>query len=107
MSTLIKELQAAKAIDANVTEDNLIVELDDGRAISIPLMWYPRLWHGTMAERQNWRMIGKGRGIHWPDLDEDISIEGLILGRRSGESQRSLSRWLEQRSQLSKSHKGS
>ena len=97
MSTLVNELQAVKAIEVNVTEDNLVVELDDGRILSIPLTWYPRLWHGTTAERQNWRMIGDGMGIHWPDLDEDISIEGLILGRRSGESQRSLNRWLEQR----------
>ena len=100
MSTLVNELQAVKAIEVNVTEDNLVVELDDGRILSIPLTWYPRLWHGTMAERQNWRMIGDGMGIHWPDLDEDISIEGLILGRRSGESQRSLNRWLEQRGKL-------
>ena len=100
MSILVHELQAVKDIEVNVTEDNLIVELDDGRTISIPLTWYPRLWHGTMTERQNWRMIGDGRGIHWPGLDEDISIEGLILGRRSGESQRSLNRWLEQRGKL-------
>ena len=99
MNTLVNELQAVKAIEVNVTEDDLVVELDDGRTISIPLTWYPRLWHGTMAERQNWRMIGDGMGIHWPDLDEDISVEGLILGRRSGESQRSLNRWLEQRGQ--------
>ena len=97
MNTLVNELQLVKAIEVSVTEDNLVVELEDGRILSIPLTWYPRLWHGTTAERQNWRMIGDGMGIHWPDLDEDISIEGLILGRRSGESQRSLNRWLEQR----------
>ena len=104
MSTLVHELRAVKALDVNVTEDNLIVELDDGRTLSIPLTWYPRLWHGTMAERQNWRMIGDGVGIHWPDLDEDISIEGLILGRRSGESQRSLNRWLERRGKSEQGH---
>ena len=97
MNTLVNELQLVKAIEVSVTEDNLVVELEDGRILSIPLTWYPRLWHGTTAERQNWRMIGDGMGIHWPDLDEDVSIEGLILGRRSGESQRSLNRWLEQR----------
>jgi len=107
MSTLVNELQAVKAIEVNVTEDNLVVELDDGRILSIPLTWYPRLWHGTMVERQNWRMIGDGMGIHWPELDEDISIEGLILGRRSGESQRSLNRWLEQRGKLSQGEKES
>ena len=100
MSILANELQTVKALEVNVTEDNLTVELDDGRSISVPLTWYPRLWHGTPTERQNWRMIGDGVGIHWPDLDEDISIEGLILGRRSGESQRSLNRWLEQRVKL-------
>lgn len=107
MSTLVKDLQAVKAIEVKVTEDNLVVELDDGRTLSIPLTWYPRLWHGTMAERQNWRLIGDGMGVHWPDLDEDISIEGLILGRRSGESQRSLNRWLEQRGKLSRGDKTS
>ena len=100
MNISVNELQAVKAVDVNVSEDNLVVELDDGRILSIPLTWYPRLWHGTPAERQNLRMIGDGRGIHWPALDEDISIEGLILGRRSGESQRSLNRWLEQRRKL-------
>ena len=100
MSILANELQTVKALEVNVTEDNLTVELDDGRSISVPLTWYPRLWHGTPTERQNWRMIGDGVGIHWPDLDEDISIEGLILGRRSGESQRSLNQWLEQRGRL-------
>jgi hypothetical protein len=106
MNILVHELQAVKAIEINVTEDNLIVTLEDGRTISIPLTWYPRLWHGTLAERQNWRMIGEGLGIHWPELDEDISIEGLILGRRSGESQRSLNRWLEQRGKSGQSDKG-
>jgi hypothetical protein len=100
MSILVNELQAVRALEVNITEDNLVVELEDGRILSIPLTWYPRLWHGTMEERQNWRMIGDGMGIHWPELDEDISIEGLILGRRSGESQRSLNRWLEQRGKL-------
>jgi hypothetical protein len=107
MNTLVNELQLVKAIEVSITEDNLVVELEDGRILSIPLTWYPRLWHGKMAERQNWRMIGDGMGIHWPDLDEDISIEGLILGRRSGESQRSLNRWLEQRGKLSQSEKES
>jgi len=81
----------------DVTDDTLSVDLDDGRTISVPLAWYPRLWHGKPDERQNWRLIGDGAGIRWPDLDEDISINGLLLGKRSGESQRSLSRWLERR----------
>ena len=78
-----------------VTEDTLSVELADGRTISAPLAWYPRLVHATQAERDNWELIGDGQGIHWPDLDEDLSVEGLLAGRPSGESQRSFKRWLE------------
>jgi len=80
-----------------VSDDNLTVELADGRTLSVPLAWFPRLWHATAAERGHWRLIGAGEGIHWPDLDEDISIESLLLGRSSGESQASLKRWLEGR----------
>jgi hypothetical protein len=91
------EIQITQAQNVSVTHDELIVTLSDGRTISAPLAWYPRLWHGTMAERNNWRLIGKGEGIHWEDLDEDISVEGLLLGRPSSESQRSLAEWLEER----------
>jgi hypothetical protein len=80
-----------------VTEDALSVSLTDGRTLSVPLTWYPRLWHGTAEERSHWGLIGDGRGIHWPDLDEDISVEGLLEGRPSGESQHSLKKWLERR----------
>ena len=79
----------------SVTEDTLTVELSDGRTISVPLAWYPRLVHASQEERDNWELIGDGQGVHWPDLDEDISIAGLIAGRPSGESQRSFKRWLE------------
>jgi hypothetical protein len=75
----------------------LIVELVDGRTISVPVAWYPRLAHGSASERNHWRLIGAGEGIHWPDLDEDISVEGLLAGRQSGESQASLRRWLQTR----------
>ncbi len=78
--------------------DALTVDLADGRTISAPLAWYPRLLHGSVTERRNWRLIGEGEGIHWPDLDEDISVENLILGQPSGESQRSFKEWLETRS---------
>jgi hypothetical protein len=74
-----------------------VVDLVDGRTISVPLTWYPRLAQGTPEERVDWRFIGEGEGIHWPELDEDISIEGLLAGRRSGETQASLRRWLERR----------
>ena len=81
-----------------VTESELSVALKDGRSISVPLAWFPRLLHGTAEERQNWELLGDGEGIHWPDLDEDISVEGLLLGLPSRESQRSLGQWLAKRS---------
>src|SRR5689334_3876731 len=94
MSTLTAE---AKAQDIIITEDTLAVDLTDGRTISVPLVWYPRLLNGTEKERNNWRFIGDKEGIHWPDLDEDVSIENLLLGKPSGESQNSFKRWLEAR----------
>ena len=89
------KVQIPNAEDVTVTEDTLTAELSDGRTISVPLAWYPRLIHATQKERDNWELIGNGQGIRWPDLDEDISTEGLIAGRPSGESQRSFKRWLE------------
>jgi hypothetical protein len=85
------------ALTVHVTEDALTADLTDGRTITVPLVWYPRLSHGTPAERSNWRLIAGGEGIHWSDLDEDVSVESLLVGRRSGESQESLRRWLQQR----------
>ncbi len=82
-----------------VTDDTLAVDVNDGRTISVPLAWYPRLLHGTPEERNNWRFIGDKDGIHWPDLDEDISVENLLMGNPSGESQTSFKRWLEKRAQ--------
>jgi uncharacterized protein DUF2442 len=96
MSTFV-ETQLATAQRVTVTEDALIVDLIDGRILSVPLAWYPRLSHGSQQERDNWRLIGDGEGIHWPELDEDLSVAGLLAGRRSGESQHSLKRWLENR----------
>jgi hypothetical protein len=93
------EIQTDNAQDVRVTEDALIVELEDGRTISVPITWYPRLLHGQKSERANWCLIGKGEGIHWPDLDEDIKVEQFLLGRPSGESQKSLQQWLESRSE--------
>ena len=97
MNTSATEIRAAKALHVTITDDTLTVDLDDGRTISVPLGWYPRLLHGCLDERSHWRLIGQGQGIHWPDLDEDISVEGLLLGRPPGESQRSFKRWLEGR----------
>lgn len=82
MSTLVAEVRAQNVA---ITEDYLIVDLSDGRSLSVPLAWFPRLQHGTPDERNNWRWIGDRGGIHWPDLDEDISVENLILGQPSGE----------------------
>ena len=81
----------------SVSEDTLSVDLDDGRAISVPIGWYPRLAHGTPAERSNVQISGAGFGLHWPELDEDIGIEGLLLGKRSTESSSSFEKWLKQR----------
>lgn len=94
-STVEIEVPFAQAV--TVTEDTLHVDLSDGRTISVPLAWYPRLLHATADERKSWRLIGKGRGIHWESIDEDISVEGLLLGRPSGESQVSFKEWLASR----------
>ena len=93
----LADLRVPVATRVNVTDDALVVGLADGRTLSAPLSWYPRLAHGSPEERNRWRFIGHGEGIHWPDLDEDISVENLLAGRRSGESPRSLARWLERR----------
>ena len=89
----------AQAVQAVVTDDTLTVDLVDGRTVSVPLAWYPRLAHGSPTERHNWRVIGHGEGIHWADLDEDISVDGLLAGRASGESQSSLEKWIRSRKQ--------
>jgi hypothetical protein len=90
------EIQTA-ILRVNVTADTLAADLTDGRSISVPLAWYPRLLHGSAKERNHWRLIAKGRGVHWPNLDEDISVENLLLGQPSGESQSSFKRWLKKR----------
>ena len=95
MGVSILEVSVPEAETVNVSGDALTAELSDGRTISVPLDWYPRLTHATPEERDNWRLIGGGEGIHWPDLDEDISVGGLIAGRPSAESQKSFQRWLE------------
>jgi hypothetical protein len=86
-----------RALRATVSGDELVVDLSDGRTVIAPLAWYPRLLHGTASERKRWSLIGGGEGIHWPALDEDVSVEGLLDGRPSGESQASLQRWLSAR----------
>ena len=97
MSTSATEIRHAVAKDVEVTRDELKVVLDDGRTITAPIAWYPRLLHGTSRERARWRLVGGGSGIHWEALDEDVSVEGLLAGSPSRESQASLARWLESR----------
>ena len=97
MSTSAVELKIPDAIDVMVSDDTLSVELSDGRTISVPVDWYPRLTHATEQQRANWRIIGRGDGIHWEDIDEDISVGALMAGKPSGESLSSLKTWLESR----------
>jgi hypothetical protein len=96
MSTLVTEYDVF-ARSVSFSEDSMTVLLDDGRSLSVPLVWYPRLLDGSSEERARYELIGNGEGIHWPDLDEDISVEGLLAGRRSAESPRSLAKWREER----------
>lgn len=100
MPTSTNDLVGARVVDVKITADELTVQLEDGRTLAVPLVWYPRLLHGTKRERARWRLIGRGVGIHWPSLDEDISVDGLLAGRRSGESQQSLERWFESRTSI-------
>ena len=95
----ISKLKLAEAVaqEVRISDDALVVDLLDGRTISAPLAWFPRLAHGSPHERAQWRLIAGGEGVHWPDLDEDISVESLLAGRRSGETQESLRRWLQRR----------
>ena len=94
-------LTLPRVVDVTVTEDTLSVDLEDGRTISVPIGWYPRLAHATPAERLHFQISGAGYGIHWPDLDEDIGVEGLLLGRMSAESPASFERWLQKRTAAS------
>jgi hypothetical protein len=86
-----------RAVHVTVTDDTLSVDLDDGRTIAVPIGWFPRLAYGTALERANVEIAGAGFGLHWPDLDEDIGVEGLLLGKKSLESRASFARWLDRR----------
>jgi len=95
MSSSAPELRTVPlATDVNFTEDAFAVKLTDGRTLLVPLAWYPRLQHASHGERAHWRLVGRGEGIHWPDLDEDVSVEALLAGRPSGESHTSFQHWL-------------
>lgn len=91
------ERQDARARHVTVSDEALTVELDDGRTVSAPIAWYPRLWYGTPEERARFEIIGDGAYVHWPDLDEDLTVSGIVNGRRSVESPESLKLWLEGR----------
>ncbi len=97
MNTSAAELIVPTAIAVSVTDDALVIGLSDGRTVTLPLTWYPRLLHGTPEECANWRLIGNGIGIHWPDLDEDISVESILRGKPSMEAPASLKKWLDGR----------
>ena len=97
MTTLVIDESSLRAVGAQLTEEALIVDLVDGRSVSVPLVWYPRLLRASMKERQQFRLIGSGEGIYWELLDEDVSVEGIVAGRRSMESAESFRRWLENR----------
>ena len=98
MTSLTIELLEIPTIqDVTITDNTLSVDLSDGRTICVPLAWYPRLINASKEERDDWRTIGQGEGIHWEKLDEDISTKNLILGQPSGESQKSFQKWLNAR----------
>jgi hypothetical protein len=97
MSSFRADLSVPPARGVRFGDGVLIVELVDGRTLTVPLEWYPRLDHASERERSNWQLIGKGQGIHWSLLDEDLSVEGLLAGRRSTESPQSLERWIRSR----------
>jgi hypothetical protein len=80
-----------------LTDEQLVVHRTDGHSVTVPLAWFPRLLHATPTERANWRLLGGGYGVEWPDLDEHIGIEALLAGRGSGESAESFGRWLKAR----------
>ncbi len=98
MGTLAIEMRMPTVLDVAVSDDKLSVTLSDGRALSVPSSWYPRLAHATAAERASWTIIDSGAGVYWQDLDEDLSLAGLLAGTPSQESQESLTRWLARRS---------
>jgi hypothetical protein len=100
MRTSTAETRVPSAVRARILDEAVVIDLSDGRTVTAPLAWYPRLLHGRPRERRNWRLIGGGVGIHWPDLDEDLSVEGILAGRPSAESQTSFKKWLAGRGPL-------
>jgi hypothetical protein len=95
--SVVVTLSLPRIVNVTVTDDTLMVDLEDGRTISVPVSWYPRLAYGSPEERANFQISGAGYGIYWPDLDEDVGVEGLLLGKKSSESPSSFERWLQAR----------
>lgn len=100
MNSLAVVEREAVASAVQVTEDELTVSLVDGRRVSVPLVWYPRLSHATQIEREKYELIGRGTGIHWPLIDEDLSVSGILKGNPSCESEKSLKAWLDERGSI-------
>lgn len=105
MNSSAVEVQEARAQSVRLDNEALTVDLVDGRTIIVPLVWFPRLWHGTSRERKHYEVVGDGVYIHWPDLDEDLTVAGLLAGRPSGESPQSLKKWLDARKAKQKPRK--
>ncbi len=103
MNSSAVEILDARAREVRFTDDALVVDLVDGRTITVPVVWYPRLWHGTPEERNHFEIVGDGAYLHWPELDEDLTVAGLLAGRHSGESLDSLQKWLDARAGRDKS----
>jgi hypothetical protein len=99
MSSLAAERKEPQARSVGVSDESLTVDLTDGRTLTVPLAWFPRLWHGTAEERKNFELFGDGTYIHWPDLDEDLTIAGLVAGLPSNKAPQSVKKWLEARRQ--------
>jgi hypothetical protein len=105
MNSLVAEQRAPRARSVTVSEESLTVDLTDGRTIIVPLVWYPRLWHGKPKERNHFEIFADGTYVHWPDLDEDLTVAGLLAGLPSAESPKSLKQWLKQRGQKKRKSK--
>lgn len=105
MNSFVDEDRTMLATNVEVSDGTLSVDLADGRTIAVPLDWFPRLSHGTHEERNRWRLIAGGRGIHWPALDEDISTVNLLAGKSSSESQASFKKWLARRAKTGRTRK--
>lgn len=97
MPSAAATIKLSLIVGVTVTDDTLTIDLEDGRTLSVPIGWFPRLAYGTPAERAQYEISGAGYGIHWPLLDEDIGVEGLLLGKMSTESPSSFERWLQKR----------